>query len=157
MIIIKAHSQQIKPILLQKRRKWQPTPVFLPEESQGWGSLVGCHLWGRTESDTTEVTQQQQQINNVVIVSWKTNGLSHTNTCIQESFFVDGLREVASKMAPDDPRLLVSKALCNSFHLCNSVLSSNIPLTLRRCHLRDQLTRDCRFCLANRLSSLWTQ
>ena len=34
------------------RRKWQPTPVFLPGESQGWGSLVGCHLWGRTESDT---------------------------------------------------------------------------------------------------------
>ena len=32
------------------RRKWQPTPVFLPGESQGWGSLVGCHLWGRTES-----------------------------------------------------------------------------------------------------------
>ena len=28
------------------RRKWQPTPVFLPGESQGWGSLVGCHLWG---------------------------------------------------------------------------------------------------------------
>ena len=41
------------------RRKWQPTPVFLPGESQGWGSLLGCHLWGRTESDTTEVTQQQ--------------------------------------------------------------------------------------------------
>ena len=38
------------------RRKWQPTPVFLPGESQGWGSLVGCHLWGRTESDTTEAT-----------------------------------------------------------------------------------------------------
>ena len=30
--------------------------VFLPGESQGWQSLVGCHLWGRTESDTTEVT-----------------------------------------------------------------------------------------------------
>ena len=38
------------------RRKWQPTPVFLPGESQGWGSLVGCHLWGHTESDTTKVT-----------------------------------------------------------------------------------------------------
>ena len=38
------------------RRKWQPTPVFLPGESQGWQSLVGCHLWGSTESDTTEVT-----------------------------------------------------------------------------------------------------
>ena len=30
------------------RRKWQPTPVFLPGESQGRGSLVGCFLWGRT-------------------------------------------------------------------------------------------------------------
>ena len=38
------------------RRKWQPTPVFLSGESQGRGSLVGCHLWGRTESDTTEAT-----------------------------------------------------------------------------------------------------
>ena len=38
------------------RRKWQPTPVFLPGESQGWGSLVGCRLWGHTESDTIEVT-----------------------------------------------------------------------------------------------------
>ena len=38
------------------RRKWHPTPVFLPGESQGRGSLVGCHLWGHTESDTTEVT-----------------------------------------------------------------------------------------------------
>ena len=38
------------------RRKWQPTPVFLPGESQGQGSLVGCRLWGCTESDTTEAT-----------------------------------------------------------------------------------------------------
>ena len=43
------------------RRKWQPTPVFLPGEFQGQGSLAGCRLWGRTESDTTEATQQQQQ------------------------------------------------------------------------------------------------
>ena len=41
---------------LHWRRKWQPTPVFLPGESQGRGSLVGCRLWGRTESDTTEAT-----------------------------------------------------------------------------------------------------
>ena len=38
------------------RRKWQPTPGFLPGESQGWWSLMGCRLWGRTESDTTEAT-----------------------------------------------------------------------------------------------------
>ena len=37
------------------RRKWLPTPVFLPGESQRQESLVGCHLWGCTESDTTEV------------------------------------------------------------------------------------------------------
>ena len=38
------------------RRKWQPTPVFLPGESQGQGNLVDCCLWGHTESDTTEAT-----------------------------------------------------------------------------------------------------
>ena len=31
----------------------------VPGESQGRGSLVGCRLWGRTESDTTDRTQQQ--------------------------------------------------------------------------------------------------
>ena len=43
---------------LQKfqRRQWQPTPVLLPGESQGQRSLVGYHLWGRTDSDMTEVT-----------------------------------------------------------------------------------------------------
>ena len=41
---------------LGRRRQWHPTKVFLPGESQGQGSLVGCCLWDRTESDTTEVT-----------------------------------------------------------------------------------------------------
>ena len=56
------------------RRKWQPTPVFLPGESQGRGSLVGCHLWGRTESDTAEVTQQQQQQMNKTMISTMFHG-----------------------------------------------------------------------------------
>ena len=51
------------------RRKWQPTPVFLPGEPQGRGILVGCRLWGRTESDTTEVTQQQQQPHKIHLYS----------------------------------------------------------------------------------------
>ena len=59
------------------RRKWQPTPVFLPGESRGRGSLVGGHLWGRTESDTTEATQQQQQqcelINTYILVPMQIN------------------------------------------------------------------------------------
>ena len=42
--------------LMHWLRKWQPTPIFLPGESQGQGSLVGSRLWGHTESDTTEAT-----------------------------------------------------------------------------------------------------
>ena len=58
------------------RRKWQPTPVFLPGESQGRGSLVGCRLWGRTESDTTEATQQQQQQQCIYVIKRKETVLS---------------------------------------------------------------------------------
>ena len=43
-------------IFMHWSRKWQPIPVFLPGESQAWGSLVGCRLWGRTELDTIEAT-----------------------------------------------------------------------------------------------------
>ena len=45
----------------------QEMAAHLPVESQGQGSPVGCRLWGRTESDTTEATlQEQQQINKIV-------------------------------------------------------------------------------------------
>ena len=37
------------------RRNWQPTPLFLPGESQGRGSLVGCRLWGRTRHDWSDL------------------------------------------------------------------------------------------------------
>ena len=49
-------SQILKQLSTCWRRQWNPTPVLLPGESQGWGSLVGCRIWGRTELDTTEVT-----------------------------------------------------------------------------------------------------
>ena len=42
--------------ICSRRRQWQPTPVLLPGESQGRGSLVGCRLWGHTEWHTTEAT-----------------------------------------------------------------------------------------------------
>ena len=52
-------------------RKWQPTPVFLPGESQGRRSLVRCSPWGCTELDTTEVTyQQQQQLHSLIWRQW---------------------------------------------------------------------------------------
>ena len=62
------HSYQI-PSQKFRRMQWHPTPVLLPGESQGWGSLVGCRPLGRTELDTTEATQQQQQLE----IQWKTN------------------------------------------------------------------------------------
>ena len=37
-----------------RRRRWHPTPVLLPGKSPGRRSLVGCSLWGHTESDRTE-------------------------------------------------------------------------------------------------------
>ena len=50
-------SQRLSDFIFKHwRRKWQPTPVFLPGESKGRGSLVSYRLWGRTESDTTEAT-----------------------------------------------------------------------------------------------------
>ena len=49
------------------RRKWQPTPVFLPGESQGRQSLVGCHLWGRTESDMTEALSSSNSLEGLVL------------------------------------------------------------------------------------------
>ena len=42
-----------------QRRQWQPNPVFLPGESQGQRSLVGCRLCDRKESDITDTTWQQ--------------------------------------------------------------------------------------------------
>ena len=55
-------------IFMNWRRNWLPTPVFLPGESQGQGSLEGCRLWGRTESDTTEATQQQYNTSEINVI-----------------------------------------------------------------------------------------
>ena len=67
------------------RRKWQPTPVFLPGESQGRGNLVGCRLWGCTESDTTEVTQQQQQQQQYIHISLPTHPTLPFPLCVNGS------------------------------------------------------------------------
>ena len=51
------------------RRKWQPTPVFLPGESQGRGSLVGCCLWGRTRLSDLEAAAAD--------LGWQWGAFSH--------------------------------------------------------------------------------
>ena len=60
------------------RRQWHSTPVLLPGKSHGWRSLVGCHLWGHTESDTTEVTQHHSSKTSLLIISWQYLG-HHSN------------------------------------------------------------------------------
>ena len=67
------------------RRKWQSIPVFLPGESQGWGSLMGCHLWGHTELDTTEATWRQQQHTGVRL-PWCLKGKESTDQCRKGGF-----------------------------------------------------------------------
>ena len=54
--VTKSQTQLSDVTFMHWRRKWQPTPVFLPGESQGQRNLVGCCLWGHTELDTTEAT-----------------------------------------------------------------------------------------------------
>ena len=56
LISLTSHTFLAPPNILSPRRQWQPTPVLLPGKSHGQNSLVGCRLWGRTESDTAEVT-----------------------------------------------------------------------------------------------------
>ena len=51
----KHESGYLGPNHIWWRRKWQPTPVFLPG-IPGTGEPGGCRLWGHTESDTTEAT-----------------------------------------------------------------------------------------------------
>ena len=60
------------------RRKWQPTPVFLPGKSHGWRSLGGYSPWGRKESDTTEGLHFHCSIN------WGTDGLRNLLKTIQK-------------------------------------------------------------------------
>ena len=50
-----------------RRRKWQPTPVFLPGESQGRGSLVGCRLWGHKKKKKEKKKIQILYINKMVV------------------------------------------------------------------------------------------
>ena len=62
------------------RRKWQPTPVFLPGESQGRRSLAGCCLWGRTESDTTERLSSSSSSSSTHLLEWlKSKALASSN------------------------------------------------------------------------------
>ena len=106
------------------RRKWQPTPGFLPGESQGRRSLVGCRLWGRTESDTPEATQQQQQQTGFC-------SLSHTDHLTNPFSPGPPLPEKAhpAGWTPLSPNIQFTKAVSapSSLHLHFSSFSGHRP------------------------------
>ena len=59
------------------RRKWQPTPVFVPEKSQGQRSLVGYSSWGHQELDTTErLTLSLQTLIKSVHLEFRNDGMT---------------------------------------------------------------------------------
>ena len=60
------------------RRKWQPTPVFLPGESRGQKSLAGYSPWGHNELDTTEQLSKQSDRNFRVLCQMKNQNASYS-------------------------------------------------------------------------------
>ena len=84
-------------------RQWHPTPVFLPGKSQGRGSLVGCCLWGHTESDTTEATWQQQQQQMSTDRWMDTEAVVHTYNGMLLSFKKEGIWVSTNEV--DEPRV----------------------------------------------------
>ena len=108
------------------RRKWQPTPVFLTWESQGWGSLVSCHQWGCTESNMTEVTSQQQQQSNEL---WAPKPSSPFIKTTQFQLFLPGLQFHLEKKKED---AMVKTRLKTSI-VCNWIRKwQPIPVVLPR-------------------------
>ena len=63
--------------------QWHPTPVLLPGESPGRRSLVGCCLWGREESDTTEQLHfhfhfhalEKEMVTHSSVLAWRIPGM----------------------------------------------------------------------------------
>jgi len=70
------------------RRKWQPTPVFLPGESQGRGSLVGCHLWGRTEATQQQQSSKKPEVGKISVKYVDTNKKHSTLYLPELSFMI---------------------------------------------------------------------
>ena len=71
------------------RRKWQPTPVFLPGESQQQGSLVGCRLWGRTVRHNWSNLAAAAQASKVmlkILQAWLQQNVNHELPDVQAGF-----------------------------------------------------------------------
>ena len=105
------------------RRKWQPTPVFLPRESQGRGSLVGCRLWGRIESTRLKWLSSSNNIPKATLTQWRKKGKSPSFSipwwdCLTPQMASEGVRE-ALTYAPLSVSLTLPLPPASPNHLPN--------------------------------------
>ena len=103
------------------RRKWQPSPVFLPGEFRGQRRLVGYSPWGLTESDTTKATQQQQQ--------------QAFNTCYHDLVKITIYKELCSVFLVTKDDDLYIKGIANT-HRYLSLLASLTGKQFPRCLIK---------------------
>ena len=122
------------------RRKWKLTPVSLPGESQRLGSLVGCRLWGRptpTESDTTDVTQQQQQVDyKCLTLEWLSLLLVHNiiNLCKNSLIFQEHVNSKGSVKGACTIKLcMMLSEKKNLKHTCDKISILQTYLFLCQC------------------------
>ena len=111
------------------RRKWQPTPVFLPGESQGWGSLVGCcllchllcglHRVGHDWSDLAAAAAAGQGKYRYLELSLLGNHLSPSHLCL-----------LVPASSPSRALGLLGSGSSSSFHRQAFSSSSSLPFSL---------------------------
>ena len=88
------------------RRKWQPTPVFLPGESHGRRGLVGYGLWGCKESDMTEQLTHTHTGGFELKIWWKQSFLSPLK-CTQTTNWALDFRGLLDTTLPPQPQTLI--------------------------------------------------
>ena len=96
--------------------------MFLPGESQGRQSLVGCRPWGHTESDTTEATEQQQcLIDNKIFFVVEDKSF---RTCFTYWFlkvYVKGFSMGATEVLSTAAAAATAKSLQSCLTLCDPI------------------------------------
>ena len=98
------------------RRRWQPTPVFLPGESQGRGSLVGCRLWGCRESSAIR-EWDLLGAEETLYAFGEGNGTSLQYSCLENSMDKGAWQAIYSPWGHKESDMTEQLSLiCISFH-----------------------------------------
>ena len=104
------------------RKKWQPTPVFLPEKSHGQRSLVGYSPWGRKESDTTEQLNNNKNSQLIMRDSFSQRTCSKSRGNCRKS---EGMKKLRKKNQPIILQLLLKVDLSKD-HQCMKPLNERL-------------------------------